>query len=48
MPHPYRMVAHVSVSVGQPYIPILLFPQSGWGQADESMGIVISIGTIKW
>jgi hypothetical protein len=43
-PHPLRSVKTVNqIVVGRPYIPIALFPETGWSQAYDSVGTVINI-----
>jgi hypothetical protein len=46
-PHPNRCVKTVNVEVGQQYIPVSLFPESGWNNTWDSMGTVTSIN-VKW
>jgi hypothetical protein len=43
IPHPMRPISTVTITVGQEYIPISLFPEAGWQPTGESMGIVTNI-----
>jgi hypothetical protein len=43
VPHPSRSVATVNLVVGQQYIPVSLFPESGWQSSSISMGIVTNM-----
>lgn len=46
-PHPSRAVKTVNtISVGQVYAPISLFPEAGWQNVAESMGMVTGIQVI--
>ena len=46
-PHPNRCVKTVNVQVGQQYIPVSLFPEYGWNNTWDSMGMVTSIN-VGW
>jgi len=46
-PHPNRCVKTVNIQLGQQYIPVSLFPESGWNNTWDSMGTVTSIN-VKW
>ena len=43
IPHPNRAVSTVNLVVGQQYIPVSLFPESGWQSASDSMGTVTNM-----
>ncbi len=43
MPHPKRSVSKVEVVEGEEYVPVALFPESGWRSRSESMGKVTGI-----
>lgn len=38
----------VEVKVGKAYIPISIFPETGWNSIWDSMGTVTQIETVKW
>ena len=42
-----RCVKTVNVVVGEPYVPVSLFPETGWNSTWESMGTVTDI-QITW
>jgi hypothetical protein len=43
-PGPSRCVKTVNVVVGQAYIPVSLFPESGWNSTWDNMGSVTDLG----